>query len=156
MKKLKILGLILLIISSLVYGYVNPEKVTVKKKRSPTITLDGAFLKTGSYKIKEGMLLKDVVKDVGVKKEANMKAISLSEKVHAEQSIYLPQKHKMMISLNKAKAQDFMQLNGVGEKTAQKIIDYRKAHRFIWIEDIMNVSGIGQKRFENYREYLCL
>ncbi len=156
MKKLKFVGLVLLIISSLIYGYVHPEKVIVKKKRSPSITLAGAFKKNGTYKIKEGMLLKDVVKDVGVLPEANMKAISLSEKVHAEQTIYLPKRHKVMISLNKAQAKDFMQLNGVGEKTAQKIIDYRKAHRFAWIEDIMNVSGIGEKRFESYREYLCL
>ena len=39
---------------------------------------------------------------------------------------------------------------------AQRIIDYRKKNRFNWIEDLMNVPGIGEKRFLNYRDYICL
>lgn len=156
MKKLKIAGLIILMIASMIYDYVSPEKVTKPPKKALTVTLSGAFKKTGAVKIKEGMKTEELVRQVGVLKNANLKALPLQETVHAEQSIYLPQKHKMMISLNHAKAQDFMTLSGVGEKTAAKIIDYRKKQRFVWIEDIMNVSGIGEKRFENYREYLCL
>lgn len=156
MKKLKLLGLVILMITSVIYDYVSPEKVTAPKKKALTVTLDGAFNKTGSVPIKEGMSVQMLVDQVGVSAKANLKALPLDEKVHAEQSIYLPQKHKRMISLNKAKKAEFMVLSGVGEKTADKIIEYRKKQRFIWIEDIMNVSGIGQKRFENYREYLCL
>jgi len=42
-----------------------------------------------------------------------------------------------------------MQLNGVGSKNAAKIIEYREKYGpFKTPEDIMQVSGIGQKTFE--------
>jgi competence ComEA-like helix-hairpin-helix protein len=158
MKKLKLFGLLLLSVASMIYGYVSPEKVAVKHKESPSITLAGAFKKTGKYKIKntKTLTLKEVIDDVGVKKNANMKAVNINAHVASEQSIYLPTKHKLMISLNNADAKTLQQLPGVGEKTAAKIIAYRKQHKFAWIEEITNVSGIGEKRFDRYKEYLCL
>jgi competence protein ComEA len=47
-----------------------------------------------------------------------------------------------------------MNLPGVGEKTADMIIEYRNSSRFRKIEDIMNVKGIGPKKFENFKEYI--
>ena len=49
-----------------------------------------------------------------------------------------------------------MTLKGIGEKTAQKIIDYRQETPFKMIEDITNVSGIGEKMYLKVREFLCL
>ena len=49
-----------------------------------------------------------------------------------------------------------MTLKGVGEKTAQKFIDYRQIQPFYSIEDIMNIQGIGEKKYLIYRDYLCL
>ena len=39
---------------------------------------------------------------------------------------------------------------------AQKFIDYRQIQPFYTIEDIMNIQGIGEKRYLIYRDYLCL
>ena len=50
----------------------------------------------------------------------------------------------------------YTHLQGVGEKTALKIIDYRQQHPFETIEDIMNISGIGEKTYLRLREHLCL
>ncbi len=49
-----------------------------------------------------------------------------------------------------------MTLSGIGEKTAQKIIDYRKEQPFYTIEDIMKVKGIGEKTYLRLRDLLCL
>ena len=38
----------------------------------------------------------------------------------------------------------------------QKIIDYRQETPFKTIEDITNISGIGEKMYLKVREFLCL
>lgn len=156
MRKLKILGLILLTIASLIYDYQKPEKVQKEEKSELYITLEGAFKQTGEIPIKEGMTMKDLVEKVGVKESASMDSLNLDRSIQAEMRIYLPEKRAQMISLNKGTLEDFMTLKGVGEKTAQKFIDYRQIQPFYTLEDIMNISGIGEKKYLTYRDYLCL
>ena len=61
-----------------------------------------------------------------------------------------------MISLNNATKKELMMLKGIGEKTADKIIEYRKKHCFEKIEDLKNIKGIGNQRFLKYRNNLSL
>jgi competence ComEA-like helix-hairpin-helix protein len=63
-------------------------------------------------------------------------------------------KKPTIIDLNSASKAALMNLPGIGESTAEKIIDYRKDHAFMSIEDIMNVKGIGEKKFEKMKQYL--
>lgn len=49
-----------------------------------------------------------------------------------------------------------MELNGVGEVIAERIIDYRKGAKFNQTEDLKNVSGIGEKTFENMKDFICV
>lgn len=58
------------------------------------------------------------------------------------------------VSINKADINLLMTLPGIGESKAKSIIDYREITPFIVIEDIMNVSGIGEKLFEEIKEYI--
>ncbi len=56
------------------------------------------------------------------------------------------------ININTADSTQLQTLSGIGPVTAQKIIDYRENHgRFDSIEDIKNVSGIGEKTFEKLK-----
>ena len=57
------------------------------------------------------------------------------------------------ININSADESQLETISGVGPSTAKKIIDYReKEGKFSSIEDIKNVSGIGDKKFESMKD----
>lgn len=59
------------------------------------------------------------------------------------------------ININTANQQDLEMLPGIGNATALKIIDYRNNNgRFDSIEDIKNVKGIGDSKFENIMNFI--
>jgi comEA protein len=59
------------------------------------------------------------------------------------------------VNINTATKEELMKLPGIGEQTAERIIQHRKLYGdFKRIEDIMNVKGIGQKKFEKIKRYL--
>lgn len=59
------------------------------------------------------------------------------------------------ININTATKSELIDLPGVGESTADKIIDYRtKSISFRKPEDLMNVKGIGKKKFEKLKKYI--
>ena len=61
------------------------------------------------------------------------------------------------ININKATATELMNIPGVGEVTAAKIIEYRETQgTFKTIEDIKNVSGIGDAKFNAMKEYITV
>ena len=55
------------------------------------------------------------------------------------------------IDLNTATMEQLHTLKGIGHKKAVAILEYRKEHKFIKIEDIMKVKGIGKKMFEKIK-----
>lgn len=57
--------------------------------------------------------------------------------------------------LNTVTKDQLMQIDGIGEKTAQKIIDYRtKTGGYKNIEQLLNVDSIGDKTLEKLKKYL--
>ncbi len=62
-----------------------------------------------------------------------------------------------LVNLNTATLDELETLSGIGEVLGQRIIDYREQHGpFRTIEDLMNVSGIGDKRFADLKPYITV
>lgn len=62
-----------------------------------------------------------------------------------------------LVSINTATKQELMALSGIGESKASTIIKYREEHgEFKTIEDIMNVSGIGEAAFEKIKDQITV
>jgi len=60
------------------------------------------------------------------------------------------------VHLNTATAAELTALPGVGDITAQRILEYQAAHGFASIEDVMKVKGIGKAKFSKMQPYLEL
>ena len=58
------------------------------------------------------------------------------------------------ININTATEQQLTLLPGIGETIAKRIIEYRTENgNFTTVEDLMKVSGIGEKKFEQMKPY---
>ena len=69
------------------------------------------------------------------------------ESAWAEESA--PAKQSGPVNINTASVEELATLQGFGQKTAQAIVAYREANGpFAAAEDIMNVKGVGKKKFE--------
>lgn len=61
------------------------------------------------------------------------------------------------ININTASRNELMDLPGIGPALADSIIEYRNNHgAFRTIEDIMNVSGIAQGRFDRIKDRISV
>lgn len=61
----------------------------------------------------------------------------------------------LMININTAQKEDFMRLSGIGDTIADEIISFRTANSgFNNIEELMCVSGIGEAKFSQIKDYV--
>ncbi len=74
-------------------------------------------------------------------------------------ALYIPEtedaENNGKININSAGEADLVKLDGIGEALARRIIKYREENgAYGTIEEIMNVSGIGEKKFANIKDYI--
>ena len=62
-----------------------------------------------------------------------------------------------LININTAPASELVKLKGIGEVKAAAIVEYRRINgNFKTVQDIMNVSGIGEKTFKKIRSQITV
>ena len=73
--------------------------------------------------------------------------------ITSEQPAAQAMSDKLLININTATAEELTALDGIGEKTAENIIEYReKNNGFLDIEELMEVSGIGEAKFNKIKD----
>lgn len=61
------------------------------------------------------------------------------------------------VNLNSAKLDELVNLPGIGQKTAQLIIEYRLEHkRFRNINELLDVKGIGESKLSKLKKYIYI
>ena len=105
----------------------------------------------------------------GLAEEANIRKINLAKKIEDGEKIYIPyigedisdiideeidiSNANSKVNINTATQTELELLTGIGPSTALKIIQYRKANgKFKNIEEIKNIDGIGEAKFEKIKD----
>lgn len=150
----------------------QPEKIMVDVK--------GQVKQPGVYESNTGERIMDVIgRAGGLTEQADQTQVNLAEHVQDAMIIYIPSKgeegastpsssggnmaadgtsqNQGKININKADEQELQNLPGIGPAKAAAIIDYRNTGGpFKTIEDLKNVSGIGDKTFEKLKDLLVV
>lgn len=156
------------------------------QSKTITCDISGAVKHQGVYTLKNGARLEELIEAAGgAKSNAQLKAINRAVLLKDQDKIHIPYKGEKVesastvtadsssssasssaastsgdgekINLNTASAQDLQKLNGIGEKKAEQIIAYREQNgQFKKIEDLTQVSGIGEKTFASLKDQLTV
>lgn len=147
------------------------------------IHITGEVLNEGIVKTKKDSRIADVIEQAGgITEEADLSQVNLAYQVKDGQKIYIPnindeendtqvyiteeaginvviedKEYGNKVNINTASQTELETLSGIGPSTALKIINYRKENgEFKQIEDIKNVPGIGEAKFESLKGEICV
>ncbi|MGG3469354.1 helix-hairpin-helix domain-containing protein [Neobacillus pocheonensis] len=150
----------------------QPEKIMVDIK--------GQIKQPGVYQANTGERVIDVISRAGgLTEQADQGQVNFAEHVQDEMVIYIPAKgeeglvsagstggvaplgsagqNEGKINLNKADESELQNLPGIGPAKAAAIIEYRNTSGpFKAVEDLKNISGIGDKTFEKLKDLVVV
>lgn len=144
-----------------------------KQVQSVHVDIKGAIEIPGVYEMMANQRVIDVVhKAGGLKDDSDSNTVNFAKQLEDEMMIYIPSIGEEVVvelpvsldtsdggrvNINQADLNELLTLNGVGPQKAQEIISYRESNgQFSKVEDIMNVSGIGEKTFEKIQDQLTV
>ncbi|MGQ5709111.1 helix-hairpin-helix domain-containing protein [Lactobacillus sp. PSON] len=162
----------------------SPTQSSTQSK-TITCDITGAIKHQGVYTLKNGARLQELIDAAGgAKQNAQLKAVNRAILLKDQDKIHIPYKGEKVdsvaanpsassasstsseggesnsgdkVNLNTASAQDLQKLNGIGQKKAEQIIAYRDQNgQFKKIEDLTQVSGIGEKTFAALKDQLTI
>lgn len=135
----------------------------------------GAVRRPGLFELRDGARVIDVVAAAGgLVPTADPAGVNLARLVSDGEQLYIPRIGEAQpgappgvtgpggpgatggkVNLNSAGVAELDTLPRIGPAMAQRIIDYREANgRFGSIEDLRNVTGIGEKTFDGLKELI--
>lgn len=143
------------------------------------VHISGQINREGVYEVKDGDRLDDLIKQAGgLSPDADSKSLNLAMKLEDQMKIYIPSEGEILnqenentdqivtkpdstsedgkININTASKEELMTLPNIGDKRAQAIIDYRESKKFETIEEIKNVTGIGEKFYQAMVELITV
>lgn len=158
---------------NLVFIKQEPEENYIFKN---LVYVSGQVVSPGVYEVEDNSRISDVISKAGgftteADKDYIAKNINLSEKIKDEQHIYIPSLAERAesnissasngtssdtggkVNINTASKDDLDGLPGIGPSTADKIIEARP---FESIDDLKNVSGIGDAKFEEIKNLVSV
>ncbi|MBN8208358.1 helix-hairpin-helix domain-containing protein [Bacillus sp. NTK071] len=149
-----------------------------KDEETPTepelimVDVKGAVVNPGVYEMESLSRVKDVITRAGgFVKDADQNQLNLAGKVVDEMVIYVPVVGEVstmpsmgnlsgdtkLISINTADLNELQELPGIGPSKADSIIQYREENgAFKAIEELQNISGIGEKTFEKLKDLISV
>lgn len=148
---------------------VNPIETIENLPSDDKIVVDvkGEVTRPGIYEVTSDSRIHDVIELAGgFSVEADQSHVNLAQKVHDEMMIIVPKigeessitgisSSSNKVRINYATQDEIETLPGIGPSKAQAIIQYRDEHGFFnSVEDLLNISGIGEKTLENMKEDL--
>ena len=141
------------------------------------VDIGGEVMKPGVYEVSDGTRLFEVIdKAGGLTEDADIDGINRAETVQDGQKIMIgrhgenPDENRDSysannvtdsgegkVNINTADAAALQTIPGIGPSKADRIIEYRESEgKFNEIDDIKNISGIGNKTFESIKEYITV
>lgn len=157
MKILKNLFLFLLI-GILIFSNHSDIEFLNMVNNTIEVNVKGNAVKDEVYTLKKGSTIKDLLEMIKISDDVDLSCLNLTMVLKKNDVIVLDKKvQEEKISINTASLIELMEIPYVGEKTALKIIEYRNTHGgFKSLEEIMEIKGIGLKKFEKMKEYIRL
>ena len=120
-----------------------------------------------AYVLKDGMKI-NIPNDSDLKENSNFEYITMSSGDGKNDNVFESTSSKPIaesngfnniktVNINTATQTELETLPGIGPSTALKIINYRNENgKFKSIEDIKNVSGIGDSKFDTLKKYITV
>ena len=146
------------------------------------VDVDGAVVRPGVYRLKDGARVSQAIDAAGgLTAEADVTELNRASKITDGQKIYVPTVGEQQaaaavggaesstattpgagsssgfVNINTASAAELQTLSGIGPSMAQSIIDERtKNGAFASVDDLMRVSGIGEKKLAKIKDCICV